>query len=269
MPVGNVSVVPALISNTTAVISDLTFPEGAKITIRIHPRSFQDSVGHLFIGQPLRAYEFTAWSRSYAYSNMWNAPLLCIGGLCSLDDSQGYFDTERCQEREASGLVPPAEPSIDFVVYQLNGKICVLSQDSAAHSVVQEVAGSFTSAASETLYARHCTGSVLLHTGRTHVFNLNDRSMNIHPFALSDTRDGTHAGGAIYHSGVEYRLDGGITAWNYYGRLFGSAVTREVRIVPSQSTTMYYFSLNKRGVGGEIHVQASINIASPTDAYVA
>ena len=82
------------------------------------------------------------------------------------------------------------------------------------------------------------TGSIGIQTGQTYTFT--NSSNSAHPFRLSTTMDGTHAGGSTYGLGVTYS---------------GDVLTFAV---PSTApTTLYYYCSVHSGMGGSATITIS------------
>ena len=93
-----------------------------------------------------------------------------------------------------------------------------------------------------------------LKRGLTYVFNLDDASIDGHPFLISATSDGTLVnGGFLYPDGVEYYLDKVQVTSAAYIAGFASATYREVRVtVASDSINLHYFCNYHVGMGEQL-----------------
>jgi len=258
--------------------TNFMFEEGTTVTVEIDSGAFQDSTGHR---SPNFLYQFSVWKRDYAYSTVWEAPMLCDdAGGCEVDKyNYDYYHEERCEERQAESTVEPRAAVITQQVILLSNRICIKQAGSSILPTLKELAISFGSGmemrpfispATEMLYHKHCQAALVLKVGQRYVFNVSHVSMNADRFVLSETSDGPHNGGSVYHhkairffgpdaDSYKYRvpLPAEVT-WTSYNTLFTGhnteAQTRELHFTPFAVGNLYFLSLDQQKVGGEIHI---------------
>lgn len=80
-----------------------------------------------------------------------------------------------------------------------------------------------------------------LYEGQVYTFGQSDSSNATHPWRLSTTPDGTHAGGVQYTTGVQVLGTPGVE---------GSYIKFTV---PVNAPTLYYYCTNHSGMGGQIN----------------
>ena len=87
----------------------------------------------------------------------------------------------------------------------------------------------------------HLDGNATPHfyfeTGASYTFDQSESSNNGHPLRISETADGTHGGGTEFLTGVDT-----------------SESTKTTIVVPSGTSTLYYYCQNHPGMGGTISV---------------
>jgi len=85
------------------------------------------------------------------------------------------------------------------------------------------------------------TPTINLYEGQTYTFGQSATANATHPIRFSTTKDGTHAGGVEYTTGVTVFGEPGIE---------GSYVKFQV---PANAPTLYYYCKNHSGMGGQIN----------------
>ena len=94
---------------------------------------------------------------------------------------------------------------------------------------------------------------ITINEGSSAIFNLSDNTVDGHPFYLSTTSDGIHAGGSIYSTGVTYKINGSSVSQSAYDSGYSSATTRALEItVAIGAPTLYYYCRIHSGMGNEI-----------------
>jgi len=107
--------------------------------------------------------------------------------------------------------------------------------------------------------------SLELQPNNIYVFNLNDNSLNLHPFLLSTTNNGTHNSGAVYSTNVVYNIDGSTVNQTNYLDGFATGSSRTLTLTPSAPVTLYYYCNQHSNMGGIISVIESTNIINITN----
>ena len=98
--------------------------------------------------------------------------------------------------------------------------------------------------------------SIQLIPGITYRFDLSDGSTSGHPFALSETKDGTHGGGSSYTTGVSTNGSQGSTG-----------AYLQIEVDAATADTLYYYCTAHSGMANDavISVQGTSLSASDTD----
>lgn len=90
-----------------------------------------------------------------------------------------------------------------------------------------------------------------------YIFNLNDSSLNNHPFLLSATNNGTHNSGTIYTTNIVFKLDNTTVTSNTYLTDFSTSTQRSITFTPTQDITLYYYCHVHSNMGSSITVSSS------------
>jgi len=93
--------------------------------------------------------------------------------------------------------------------------------------------------------------SLVLYAGGRYRFDQSDASNTNHPFRFSTTSNGTHAGGTIYSTGVDYQ------------ETPGSANAATEITIAEDTPDLYYFCTNHSGMGGSAATKTSGAIGLP------
>merc|ERR1711939_381686 len=104
---------------------------------------------------------------SYAYSTVWNSPMICNGPTCVVDESTGYYNDDQAQIRELATLEIPVEAPTQYSILQVSAKLCIALTNSPEHELLKEVTGNQISARYELLYARYCAAAIVLNAQKT------------------------------------------------------------------------------------------------------
>lgn len=102
--------------------------------------------------------------------------------------------------------------------------------------------------------------SLQLQANNIYVFNLDDNSLNSHPFLLSTTNNGSHNAGTTYSTNVVYNIDGTNVNETDYLSQFISGSSRTLTFTPTSPITLYYYCHVHSNMGDIISVIESTNI---------
>tara|TARA_R100000329_G_scaffold150419_2_gene143300 strand:- start:41 stop:994 length:954 start_codon:yes stop_codon:yes gene_type:complete len=103
--------------------------------------------------------------------------------------------------------------------------------------------------------------------GNKYIFDTSDSSVSGHPFLLSTTSDGHHAGGSTYNTGVTYFLDDVAVSETDYKNTtnYNAATKRQLKFtVPAEGSfpaNLYYFCHIHSGMGGSVVGYSSIIVS--------
>ena len=172
------------------------------------------------------------------------------GDSAFLTTVQGTSPADGSNPTTSSSMLPQT-PLKKLIVKSTQGIVTV----STASTTIYTITVGSKTGGGNAYYVDGVERPVLsLTEGQNYIFNLNDNTVDSHPFYLSSTSDGTHGGGSIYSSGVTYKINGSSVSQSAYNSGFGAATTRSLEItVAIGAPTLYYYCAVHSGMGNQIN----------------
>ena len=173
------------------------------------------------------------------------------GDSSFLTTVQGTSPADGSAPTTSSSMLP--QTPIKKLISKLSQGIVTVSTSAAITTYTVTVAGK--TGGGNAFYINGVERPVLtINEGSTAIFNLSDNTVDGHPFYLSTTSDGIHAGGSIYSTGVTYKINGSSVSQSAYDSGYSSATTRALEItVAIGAPTLYYYCRIHSGMGNQIN----------------